>query len=229
MLARDDKAQLTEIPANSGATPAHPGQRTSDLLLHAVRGDSERVTIAEILDALDARAFGLATLIFAIPSVIPMPPGVPTVVGIALLIVSIQMVIGRQELWLPKFLSKQGFSRKALVSGFEKIKPQLEFIEKFARPRLLILTGQTATFLIGVVILIMAVVLILPLPPGGNFPPALACAVLGMGLVERDGVIVLLGLVVTVAASVAAYFLVALLIGSLPGITNWFATTFGFT
>jgi hypothetical protein len=229
MLSSDKKAQLTEIPAISEEQPAHPGQRTSDLLLNAVRGDSERVTIAEILDALDARAFGLATLIFAIPSVIPMPPGVPTVVGIALLIVSIQMVMGRQELWLPKFLSKRGFSRKALVSGFEKIKPQLEFVEKFARPRLLILTGQAATIAIGVVIMVMAIVLILPLPPGGNFPPALACAVLGMALVERDGVIVLIGLVVTAAASVAAYFLVALLIGALPGITNWFATTFGFT
>ncbi len=229
MLSSDSKAQLTEIPALSEGQSAHPGQRTSDLLLNAVRGDSERVTIAEILDALDARAFGLATLIFAIPSVIPMPPGVPTVVGVALLIVSIQMVIGRQELWLPKFLSKRGFSRKSLVSGFEKIKPQLEFIEKFARPRLFFLTGQAATITIGVVIMMMATILILPLPPGGNFPPALACAVLGMGLVERDGVIVLLGVVVTAAASVAAYFLVALLIGALPGITNWFATAFGAT
>lgn len=219
---------MTNISSISGAPPPHPGVSTSDLLLAAVRGESESVTIAEILDALDARAFGLATLIFAIPSVIPMPPGVPTVVGIALFIVSAQMVVGRQELWLPKFLSKRGFSRKALVSGFEKIKPQLEFVEKFARPRLLPLTGKVATVLIGLVITFMAIILILPLPPGGNFPPALACAVLGMGLVERDGVIVLLGLVVTVAATVAAYFLIALLIGALPGITNWFASVFGF-
>lgn len=218
---------MSNISPVSGAPPVHEGSRTSDLLLAAVRGDSERVTIAEILDALDNRAFGLATLLFAIPSVIPMPPGVPTVVGIALLIVSIQMVAGRQELWLPKFLSNRGFSRAALVSGFEKIKPQLEFVEKVARPRLLFLTGKAATVLIGIIILVMAVILILPLPPGGNFPPALACAVLGMGLVERDGVIVLLGLVVTVAASVAAYFLVALLIGALPGITNWFSSIFG--
>lgn len=220
---------MTNIPPISDASGPHPGLSTSDLLLAAVRGEIERVTVAEILDALDARAFGLATLIFAIPSVIPMPPGVPTVVGIALLIVSVQMVMGRQELWLPKFLSKQGFPRKALVSGFEKIKPQLEFVEKFARPRLLAFTGKAATILIGVVIMIMAIVLILPLPPGGNFPPALACAVLGMGLVERDGVIVLLGLVVTVAASVAVYFLIALLIGALPGITTWFASAFGFS
>jgi len=218
---------LSDISPVSGVQLPHEGMRTSDLLLAAVRGESERVTIAQILDALDARAFGLATLIFAIPSVIPMPPGVPTVVGIALLIVSIQMVTGRQELWLPKFLSKRAFSRAALVSGFEKIKPQLEFIERIARPRLLYLTGKVATVMIGIVILLMAIILILPLPPGGNFPPALACAVLGMGLVERDGIIVLLGLVVTVAASIAAYFLVALLIGALPGITNWFASMFG--
>jgi len=218
---------LNDISSTT-ASQFHPRLRTSDLLLAAVRGDSERVTIAEILDALDARAFGLATLLFAIPSVIPMPPGVPTVVGIALLIVSLQMVIGRQELWLPRFLSKRSFSRKALVSGFEKIKPQLEFIEKFARPRLLILTGKVATVLIGAVILIMAIVLILPLPPGGNFPPALACAILGMALVERDGIIVLIGLLATAAATVAAFFLVVLLVESLPGITNWFAATFVF-
>lgn len=220
---------MSDISSISTPPDHHPGQRTSDLLIAAVRGESERVTIAEILDALDNRAFGLATLLFAIPSVIPMPPGVPTVVGIALLIVSLQMVMGRQELWLPKILSKQGFSRKSLVSGFEKIKPQLEFIEKFARPRLLILTGKVATVLIGIVILVMAIILILPLPPGGNFPPALACAVLGMALVERDGIIVLIGLVVTIAASIAAYYLIILLIGALPGITNWFSSILGFS
>lgn len=185
------------------------------------------MTIAQILDALDNRAFGLATLLFAIPSVIPMPPGVPTVVGIALLIVSIQMVIGREELWLPRFLSKRSFSRQALVGGFEKVKPQIAFLEQFARPRLLFLTGPVATIIIGVVILVMAVVLILPLPPGGNFPPALACAILGMGLVERDGLIVLLGALVTAAASVAVYFLVILVAQSLPGIAEWFGGLFG--
>lgn len=219
---------MSDISSIPSPSDHHPGQRTSDLLMAAIRGESERVTIAEILDALDNRAFGLATLLFAIPSVIPMPPGVPTVVGIALFIVSLQMVMGRQELWLPRFLSKQGFSRKSLVSGFEKIKPQLEFIEKFAKPRLLILTGKAATVLIGIVILVMAIVLILPLPPGGNFPPALACAVLGMALVERDGIIVLIGLAVTIAAAIVAYWLIGLLIGAVPGITDWFGSMLGF-
>jgi hypothetical protein len=219
---------LPQSSPTSGSPPEGPAHRTSDLLVAAVQGESERVTIGEILDALDNRAFGLATLLFAIPSVIPMPPGVPTVVGIALLIVSIQMVLGREDLWLPSLLSKRSFSRKALVDGFLKIKPQLDFIERFTRPRLLFLTGRLATVMIGIVILAMAVVLILPLPPGGNFPPALACAVLGMGLVERDGAIVLLGLVVTVAASIAAALLLSVLIHYVPTAWDWVLSLFGY-
>lgn len=156
-----------------------------------------------------------------------MPPGVPTLVGIALLIIAIQMVTGRQELWLPAFLSKRSFSRAALVSGFEKVKPQLAFLERFSKPRLLFLTGRIATVLIGIVILLMAVILILPLPPGGNFPPALACAILAMGLIERDGVIVLLGMAVTIAASVVAGFLIVLLVQTAPYIGQWLTTLVG--
>jgi hypothetical protein len=204
------------------------GERTSSLLLRAVRGDGERISVAQIADALDARAFGLATLIFSLPSVVPMPPGVPTVVGVALLIVSVQMVFGRQELWLPGFLSKRSFSRQALVNAFEKMAPRLEAVEKIAKPRLLFMTGKIGTVVIGLIVLFMALVLILPLPPGGNFPPALACAVLGMGLAERDGVIVLFGLVVSVAATAAVSVVTLLFIRSLPEFMAWLVNSVGF-
>jgi hypothetical protein len=204
------------------------GERTSTMLLKAVRGDGERITVGPFVDALDARAFGLATLIFSLPSIVPMPPGVPTVVGVALLIVSVQMVFGRHELWLPGILSRRSFSRKALVSAFEKMTPKLEAVEKIAKPRLTFLTGRLGTIMIGVVVLFMAIVLILPLPPGGNFPPALACAVLGMGLVERDGVIVLIGLVASVAATIAVTAVTVLFIQSLPAFIDWIGKSLGF-
>jgi len=78
-----------------------------------------------------------------------------------------------------------------------------------------------------VIVLIMAIVLILPLPPGGNFPPALACAVLGLGLTQRDGLIVLFGLVASVVALVAVSFVTLVFIQSLPGMIDWFARTLG--
>ncbi len=201
-----------------GGSDGDTGAPTSAVLLAAVSGEGDEVSIGDIAGALDARAFGLSTLMFSIPSLLPMPPGLPTLVGVALLIVSIQMVIGRQELWLPGFLSKRRFSRALLVSGFTKITPYLEKAERLARPRLLFMTGKGATVGIGLVVLIMAVVLILPLPPGGNFPPALACAVLGLGLAQRDGVIVLIGLVTSIVATAAVSVVTLVFLRSLPAL-----------
>lgn len=53
------------------------GHDTSELLLQAVRGQSN-ISVGEIINGLSARAFGLAVLVFALPSCVPMPPGVPT-------------------------------------------------------------------------------------------------------------------------------------------------------
>ena len=198
------------------------------MLLRAVRGESAKVSVREIIDALDSRSFGLAVLLFALPSVVPMPPGVPTVVGIILLIVSIQMAFGREELWLPGLLSKREFDRKSLVGAFEGLAPRLAVIEKVMKPRLLFMTGRVGSILIGIIVLVMAVVLILPLPPGGNFPPALACAVLGMGLAQRDGALVLVGLVVSVVALIAVSFVTLVFIQSLPELWAWLQRTLGF-
>ena len=198
------------------------------MLLRAVRGESAKVSVREIIDALDSRSFGLAVLLFALPSVVPMPPGVPTVVGIILLIVSIQMAFGREELWLPGILSKREFDRKSLVGAFEGLAPRLAVIEKVMKPRLLFMTGRVGSILIGIIVLVMAVVLILPLPPGGNFPPALACAVLGMGLAQRDGALVLVGLVVSVVALIAVSFVTLVFIQSLPELWAWLQRTLGF-
>lgn len=227
-------AHLTTTPENpkphTGFTddPGSTSLATSEVLLRAVRGDSEKVSVRQILDALDARSFGLAVLLFALPSVVPMPPGVPTVVGIILLIVAVQMVMGREELWLPGILSKREFDRKSLVGAFEGLAPKLAIIEKVMKPRLLFMTGRVGSILIGVIVLVMAVVLILPLPPGGNFPPALACAVLGLGLAQRDGLTVLAGLVASAVALVAVSFVTLVFIQQLPGLIDWLGRSLGF-
>jgi hypothetical protein len=220
----------THLSASPDTDKSHlgaTGEPTSQVLLRAVRGESDKVSVKEILDALDARSFGLAVLLFSLPSVVPMPPGVPTVVGIILLIVAVQMVIGREDLWLPGILSKREFDRKALVGAFEGLAPKLAVIERVMKPRLLFVTGRIGAVFIGVIVLIMAVVLILPLPPGGNFPPALACAVLGLGLAQRDGFIVLAGLVVSALALVAVSYVTLLFIQQLPALLDWLGGLFG--
>ncbi len=192
------------------------GPRTSEILLELVKGEGESVSVKELLGALAARGFGLAVLVFSIPSIVPMPPGVPTLVGVALLIVSAQMIVGRRQLWLPRILADRALPRSKLRAAFERIQPVLRRIERVTTPRVVFLTGRLGAGLVGVVVLIMAIILILPLPPGGNFPPALAAAALGMGLAERDGFFVLAGLIAAVAALAAVWVVTISFIRHVP-------------
>jgi hypothetical protein len=134
------------------------------------------------------------------PVCLPMPPGVPTVAGVALLIVALQMAFGNRRLWLPKWLRDKSLGRDKVRAAIKVMTPKLAAFEKAAKPRLLPLTGQIGQRLFGVVMLILAVMLILPIPFFGNMPLGFAAAILALGLIERDGYFVLGGLFATVVA-----------------------------
>jgi hypothetical protein len=73
-----------------------------------------------------------------------------------------------------------------------------------SKPRFTILFGPIGERLIGLVILALALVLILPIP-GGNILPAMAVSALAFALIQRDGVIALIGYAIAItSASVLA-------------------------
>lgn len=188
------------LPLAYQAGDAGEAQRTSQILIDAVSEQDDRVTIAELTQALHGRAFGMASLIFALPACVPMPPGVPTIVGLAILLVSLQLVMGRTDLWLPRFIADRSFAREWLLGALEKTRPRLEQLERFAQPRMLFLTGPVGARLVGLVLLVLAIMLILPIPIFGNMPLAFAAAILSVALIERDGRLVLFGVLATVVA-----------------------------
>src|SRR5204863_9185341 len=90
-------------------------ERTSEVLRDLVEdGVSERITFHEILAQLKHRAAGFTLLIFALPCCLPMPPGVPTVCGIALVIIALNLIAARQRLWLPGAIANKSVARADL-------------------------------------------------------------------------------------------------------------------
>ena len=71
----------------------------------------EGLTIREIRDHLDERGFGLMILILAIPCLVPALYGVPQIVGVPILLLAVQILVGRQEPWLPETILKRRVSR----------------------------------------------------------------------------------------------------------------------
>ena len=190
-------------------------ERTSEVLRDLVdEGQSERVTFREILVELRHRAVGFALLIFALPCCLPMPPGIPTVCGVALVIIAANLIAGRQRLWLPRAITDKSVSRADLKRMVDRWLPYLERLERVCKPRFPIVTEPFAKVLIGVVIFVLGFIMILPIPFLGNMPPGFAASVIAIGMTERDGLVVLIGTAVSaVAIAVASVATTAAIIG----------------
>ena len=99
-------------------------ERTSEVLRELVEhGEGDRITFREILTELRHRALGFTLLIFALPCCLPMPPGIPTVCGIAIVIIALNLIAARQRLWLPGAIADKSVARADLKRMVDRVAP----------------------------------------------------------------------------------------------------------
>jgi hypothetical protein len=160
----------------------------------------ERVTVADLVAGMTG-AGGLAPIAFVLtlPALLPLPPVVSAVTALPLLFVAPQMVFGRKTLWLPRALANMTMNRRRLQAVLRRTLPWLERMERVVRPRLTGLTGPVGRVMTGLACTLLALVLVLPVP-FGNVLPALTACFLTLGLARRDGLVVLLGIVLLAAS-----------------------------
>lgn len=166
-------------------------------------GDGQDVGVGDIVQALGPRSFGLGIMIFLIPICIPMPPGIPMIVGAILGVFAVQLIIGQDKLWLPHGLAQKRLQRSSLRKAFEFTERYLGWLFRLAKPRGLMITGSLGRRLSGVIFLILGFLLILPIPIIGNILPAIAGTVLALGLTDRDGLVFICGFIASLIAILA--------------------------
>lgn len=202
------------MPDEDRSDPDHSARMSASRLLRAFASQwtAERVRLGDVADALGDRAYGLLLLIFAFPNIFPHPiPGLSALLGIPLVLVAAQLLIGLPKPWFPKMLGDRSMARADFVRMAETIIPWIERMERFLRPRILFLSDRPTERMLAALCLVLATALALPIPLG-NILPALAVSLIALGLVERDGVAIIAGVVVgavsmiVVAAVVVAAF-----------------------
>jgi hypothetical protein len=164
----------------------------SAILREASESDSENISIGELMELFGGRALGALLLVFSLICVLPLPPGSTTVFGAPLVLLAPQLLIGSRAAWLPRKVRERCISTDDLRRGLPRALPWLERVEAVSRPRFAWLFGTVGQRLIGLVCTVLALVLILPIPLG-NMLPAAAVSVLSLSLVQRDGILALLG------------------------------------
>ncbi len=156
-----------------------------------------KVTLADILRLAGERTFGFLFVLLALPSALPIPaPGYSVPFGIVMFLLAIQLVIGRQQPWLPAGWQQKGFALKQVQKFVKAGGPWLRRIEALSRPRLtMVCTSPPGRVFIGLAIALMSTAMMIPIP-GTNTLPAIGIFVTGFGLLDDDGVISLTGLTI---------------------------------
>lgn len=185
----------------------------------------QKLCLGEIVEAFGDRAFGPVMFFFALINMLPWPPGGTTLTGAPLLLLSMELALGRDSLWVPAWLERIAVDRATFRKMSGRFRKPLHLTEKLARPRLFFMTGGLGQGLIGLACVFLSVVLVLPVW-GGNLLPAVAIGFFSLGVMQRDGLAALTGWVLT-GATVAVLFLAwALIVASVEHAIRWFGHLF---
>ena len=197
------------MAVESSSAPVQPLPLSERLARIVAEDGPDRLTFTDLAAKLHGRAWGGLLLIFAAINLLPLPPGTSVFFAIPILIVSAQMVGGRESPWFPARLDRRGVKKTELQRLIEKMGWVESRVERIFRPRLPNMTGRTAARLIGAVCFLLALVAAIPIPLF-HMAPAAAIVLFGLSLIYRDGVLV----IVAAAAAVLSLVLDALIVGS---------------
>lgn len=161
-----------------------------------------QVSVEDVLTAAGRRSFGPMLLVAGLITLAPLIgdiPGMPTLMAAIVLLTAGQLLAGRDRFWLPQWLLRRHMTRKTFDKSLQRMKKPARWVDRWLRMRLPWLTGYWGSRLTALTALIIA----LAMPPMEFIPfsangAGLALTLLGLGLVARDGVVLLLGVGITV-------------------------------
>lgn len=188
--------------------PAEPREEKTVALLRAalMSAPGERIAVEDLLDSLKRRAFGFLLLLLAIPNFIPVPLGIGGIMGVLVIGLGLEMLIGLEHPWIPGFLRRRTMSRDGLLRFLDRIAPFSGRLERICKPRLQRLTRRPFTFVSGAIMILIGILLALPIP-FTNYVFGGMLIAFAFALVERDGVLLALvwGTTVTIVIASATF------------------------
>lgn len=187
-------------------------EKTSELLVKTLKQHPETyLSIGELLELLKRRSYGALLIMLSLAGLIP---GISFFAGFAIFLLGLQLILGLQVPRLPGVIQRRRLNRHKTLRFIEELLPWLERIEHYIKPRWEPLSDQLARRIAGVIICILAAVAVLPLP-FVNFPPNIAIIVFALGIIERDGLFMLIGGAISVFAVWIGYLLMRIAMNSL--------------
>lgn len=191
-----------EKRAGGGLATSAPGSLGEKLGVVMERLPPQGVTLREIRDAIGQDGLLLLTVFLTLVFMVPVSiPGVSTVFGSAILLIALSRFFGRQ-VWMPDRILQRTLPTDKLRSALNRGSIWLHRLERVSRPHRLnrLASGFVSDLVNNGAMILGALLLMAPfgLIPFSNTLPALALLLLAIGMMQRDGLCILLGHVANV-------------------------------
>ncbi|BAI72448.1 ExoD protein [Azospirillum sp. B510] len=181
---------------------AEEEERTSDVLARfRANLPPGRVTLGDLIRALGDRSLGTILLALSLPTIAPVPLGVSCLFDLPILLYTAQLAFGRRGAGLPDWLLRRSVGTGLAARTLDAAMPRLVWIERMLKPRLHRLARIDQERWFGLLLFLLTLTCIVPLPLTG-WLPGFALVLISLGLIERDGGAIGVGLGLTAAALV---------------------------
>lgn len=172
----------------------------------------EEVSLASIRKLAGSRAAGPMLLLPALLVISPLSiiPGLPSLVGINTVLVASQLAMGREQIWLPKWLADRCISPKRAKKFLKFLAPVSEVADGVVKPRAKPLAGGVMRRAGAVVcMLVGAAMPIMEFVPFTSTWAGVVIAGYALAITARDGLLAIAwaGLVLAILAGALAFFL----------------------
>lgn len=169
-----------------------------DQMEHLSGGQDRQITVAEVIDCLGKHSFASTILSFALISTSPASgiPGITAFVALVVMFLVVQMIIGRDSLWLPGFIMRRDISAKKLREGVSWLRKPVGFVDRILHERSTYLLHRPWVYL--PLFMVLALTFFMPfmevIPMSGSIASAMI-AMFAAGYLMRDGRVVILSMV----------------------------------
>lgn len=164
----------------------------------------DRVSIEEILEIMENVSFGALLLVAGLVTLVPIIgdiPGVPTTMGVLVVLGSAQLLLGRESMWLPRWLRERAVRASTVTKVIDRIQPVAHAIDRVLRPRFDLFVRGTATYVIAVTTLLLGAVMpVMEFIPFSANLAGVVLTALGLALMVRDGLLALVSLTMVASA-----------------------------
>jgi hypothetical protein len=188
-------------------------ERFSDRLLAMLSFDAtdsegnDSISMQDIVTALKERGFGLLIILLSLPSAIPgVPPPIPSIFAMPVAVLTIQMMMRYSLPKLPEVINRKTVKRSQLNAMVAKFHSYLRHTDFLIKPRIKFLTSPRNEPMIGAIMFFFTLIVIIPLPLT-NSVPSIATIIMSVGIISRDGLFLIAGIVIGFAWSVFLFFL----------------------